>query len=58
MTLWEDMVNKGSHFGDFVKYRPFTYTRTKQSLPPLWGAIKKETSAQVEICKILEITFL
>ena len=52
------MVHKGSHFEDFVKFCPHTYTRTKQSLPPLWAAIKKETPAQVEICKILESAFL
>ena len=28
------MDNKGSHFVDFVRFRPHTYTRTQQSLPP------------------------
>ena len=32
------MANKGSHFADFVRFRPHTYTRTQQSLPPLWVA--------------------
>ena len=34
------MVNKGSHLADFVRFRPHTYTRTQQSLPTLWAAIK------------------
>ena len=34
------MVNKGSHFADFVRFHSHTYTRTQQSLPPLWAAIK------------------
>ena len=33
------MVNKGSSFADFVRFRPYTYARTQQSLPPLWAAI-------------------
>ena len=33
------MVNKGSNFGDFVRFRPHTYTRTQQFLPSLWAAI-------------------
>ena len=33
------MVNKGSSFADFVRFRPYTYARTQQSLPPLWVAI-------------------
>ena len=33
------MINKGSHFADFVRFRPHAYTRTEQSLPPLWVAI-------------------
>ena len=33
------MVNKGSHFADFVRFRPHTYTRTQQYLWPLWAAI-------------------
>ena len=37
--MWEDMVNKGSHFADFVRLRPYTYSRTQQSLPPLRAAI-------------------
>ena len=32
------MVNKSSSFADFVRYRPHTYARTRQSLPPLWAA--------------------
>ena len=43
------MANKGSHFADFVRFRPHTYTRTQQSLPPLWAAIntlKKCTAAE------------
>ena len=38
-TLWEDMVNKGSHIADFVRFRPHTYTRTQQSLLPFRPAI-------------------
>ena len=37
--LWQVMVNKGSHFADFVRFRPHTYTRTQQYLPSLWAAI-------------------
>ena len=33
------MVNKGSSFGDFVRFRPHNYARTQQSLPSLWAAI-------------------
>ena len=33
------MVNKGSHFAGFVRFRPHTYTCTQQYLPPLWVAI-------------------
>lgn len=33
------MVNKVSHFADFVRFRPQTYTRTQPSLAPLWAAI-------------------
>ena len=33
------MVNKGSHFADFVRFRPHTYTRSQQFMPPLWAAI-------------------
>ena len=29
------MVNNDSSFGDFVRFRPHTYARTQQSLPPL-----------------------
>ena len=25
---WEDLVNKGSNFADFVRFRPHTYTHT------------------------------
>ena len=39
-TLWEGMVNKGLNFADFVRFRLHTYTRTQQSLLPLWAAIK------------------
>ena len=38
-TPWEDLVNKGSNFMDFVRFRAHTYTRTQQLLPPLWAAI-------------------
>ena len=33
------MVNKASSFAAFVRFRPYTYARTQQSLPPLWAAI-------------------
>ena len=33
------MVNKVSHFADFVRFCPQTYTRTQPSLAPLWAAI-------------------
>ena len=32
------MVNKGSSFPDFLRFRPNTYARTQQSLSPLWAA--------------------
>ena len=38
-TMWEGVVNKGSHFADFLRFRPYTYTRIQQSLPPLWATI-------------------
>ena len=37
------MVKKGSHFADFVRFRPHTYTRTQQSLPPFWAAIMEKS---------------
>ena len=48
------MANKGSHFADFVRVSPHTYTQ--QSLPPLWAAIntlKKCTAADLSICSQL-----
>ena len=33
------MVNKGSIFVDFVGFRPHTYARTQQSLPPFCAAM-------------------
>ena len=36
------MVTKGSRFADFVRFRPHTYARTQQSLPPLWVAINQK----------------
>ena len=41
------MANKGSHFADFVRFRPHTYTRTQQSLPHLWAAINTLKNAQL-----------
>ena len=39
------MVNEGSDFADFVRFRPHTtYRRTQQSLPPLWAALKNYKS--------------
>ena len=35
---WDDIVNKGSRFPDFLGFRPHTYARIQQSLPPLWAA--------------------
>ena len=34
-TPLEDLVNKGSNFEDFMKFRPHTYTCAHQHLPPL-----------------------
>ena len=31
------MVNKGSRSANFVRFRPHTYARISQSLPPLWA---------------------
>ena len=33
------MVNKGSNFADFVRFRQHNYARTQQSLLQLWAAI-------------------
>ena len=41
------MVNKGSSFADFVRFRPHTYARTQQYLPPLWAAIKNVLASVV-----------
>ena len=42
-ALWQDLVNKGTNFADFVRFCPYTsYTRTHQSLPRLWAAIKQK----------------
>ena len=38
-TLWEDLVNTNSSFADLVSFRPHTYARTQQFLPPSWAAI-------------------
>ena len=35
------MANMGSSLTDFVRFRPHTYARTQQSLPPLWESIIK-----------------
>ena len=32
LTLWKDMFHKGSRFADLVRFRPYTYARTQQSL--------------------------
>ena len=34
-------ISDGLHIADFVRFRPHTYTRTQQSLPPLWAAIRQ-----------------
>ena len=33
------MVNKGSSFADFVRFRPNAYARIQQSLSPLLAAV-------------------
>ena len=43
------MVNKGSHFADFVRLHPCTYTRTQQSLRPLWAAMKRYSPVQFSV---------
>ena len=35
------MVNKGSSFADFERFRPYTYASNQQSLPPSWVAINE-----------------
>ena len=40
------MLNKGSSFAYFVRFRPDSYARTQQSLPPLWAA----TNFNAESC--------
>ena len=41
------MVNKGSSFADFMRFRPHTYSHTQQYLPPLWAAITLVTTTIV-----------
>ena len=31
-NMWEDMVNKGSSFADFLRFRPHTYARTHSTI--------------------------
>ena len=33
-----DLVNQGSNFAEFVRFRPHSYAHTQQSLSPLWVA--------------------
>ena len=35
------MINKGSKLADFVRFRPDTYARTQQFLPPFWAAMSE-----------------
>ena len=49
------MVNKGSHFADFVRFHPHTYTRTQQSLPPLWTA--KSTDYLFQLVSVAVSTY-
>ena len=39
-TPWEDLVNKGANFADFVRFCPHAQARTQQSLLHLSAAIK------------------
>ena len=43
------MFNKGSQFADFVRFRPYSYTHTYQSLPPFWAAIKTKILPDFQI---------
>ena len=45
----EIMVNKGSHFVDFMRFGPYTYPHNQQSLLPLWVAIMCFISVQVPV---------
>ena len=38
-TFLANLVNKNSSFANFVSFRPYTYTRAQQFLPPLWTAM-------------------
>ena len=33
------MVSNDSSIADFVRFRPDTYARAQQSLPPFWAAM-------------------
>ena len=46
--MWEGMVNKGSHFADFVRFRPHTFNLHAQSTisAALMAAIKFKGNAQ------------
>ena len=46
---WEDLVNKDSNFADFVRFRPYTYARTHQFLPPI-----NEMLSTLEVNKVIE----
>ena len=46
------MVNKGSPFTNFVRFRPHTYTRIQQSLPPLWAEITLTRHKQVHLINL------
>ena len=37
ISPWDDRINKGLNIADFVRFYPYTYARTQQSLPPLMG---------------------
>ena len=38
--MYNDLINKGSNFADFVRFRPHTYVRIQQYLPHLLAATK------------------
>ena len=52
------MDNKGSSFADFVRFRPHTYARTQQSLPPLWPAVSIIRQMTFQILLLLTHLYL
>ena len=46
-TPREPLVNQGSNFPDFVRFRLHTYARTQQSLPPFLDGNKHNSQHKI-----------